>query len=85
MPNIILIIHIKNIKTIIGIKQEVINNIAIASIKLLNACSPFFTSSDTLSPIFDIPSLNLDNKLSSLSFSCSSATISVVFALLSVS
>ena len=46
IPNIIFITHIKKIKTIIGITQDVINNIAIASIKLLNAFSPFFTSSD---------------------------------------
>ena len=34
-PNIILTIHTKNIKTIIGITHDVINNTAIASINLL--------------------------------------------------
>ena len=66
-PNIILTIHTKNIKTIIGITHDVINNTAIASINLLNSFSPLFTNSETFSPKLDTLFLNLDkNPLSSL-------------------
>lgn len=54
IPNIILIIHIININTAIGITQVVINNVAIASIKLLNIVFPFSTNSEIPFPRLDI-------------------------------
>ena len=50
--NTIFTIHNKNINTAIGIIQDVINNIAMPSIKLLKACFPFSTKFEAPSPTF---------------------------------
>lgn len=86
IPNIILIIHMKKINTATGITQEVINNIAIASIKLLNAFSPLLIHSETLSSILVMASLAFEKiplipPLSSVSLSLfSSVSVQMFFA-----